>query len=52
MVAAPATAAAPAAAAKKPNCAEQVVADWYDNGHDYLYPLHCYRDAIKSRRRR
>ena len=36
-------------AAKKPCCAEQVVADWYDNGRvDYLYPLHCYRDAIKS----
>jgi hypothetical protein len=41
--------AAPAAAAKKPNCAELVVADWYDNGRvDYLYPLHCYREAIKS----
>jgi hypothetical protein len=41
--------AGPAAAAKKPNCAELVVADWYDNGRvDYLYPLHCYRDAIKS----
>jgi hypothetical protein len=41
--------AAPAAAAKKPSCAEQVVADWYDNGRvDYLYPLHCYREAIKS----
>jgi hypothetical protein len=41
--------AAPAAAAKKPNCGEQVVADWYDNGRvDYLYPLHCYREAIKS----
>jgi hypothetical protein len=39
----------PAAAANKPNCAEQVVADWYDNGRvDYLYPLHCYREAIKS----
>lgn len=41
--------AAPATAAKKPSCAEQVVADWYDNGRvDYLYPLHCYREAIKS----
>lgn len=41
--------AAPAGAAKKPSCAEQVVADWYDNGRvDYLYPLHCYREAIKS----
>ena len=39
----------PAEAAKQPSCAEQVVADWYDNGRvDYLYPLHCYRDAIKS----
>jgi hypothetical protein len=42
-------AAGPAAATKKPSCAEQVVADWYDNGRvDYLYPLHCYREAIKS----
>jgi hypothetical protein len=42
-------AAGQAAAAKKPSCAEQVVADWYDNGRvDYLYPLHCYREAIKS----
>jgi hypothetical protein len=41
--------AEPAAAAQKPSCAEQVVADWYDNGRvDYLYPLHCYREAIKS----
>ena len=41
--------AAPAAAAQTPSCAEQVVADWYDNGRvDYLYPLHCYREAIKS----
>jgi hypothetical protein len=41
--------AGPALAAKNPSCAEQVVADWYDNGRvDYLYPLHCYRDAIKS----
>ena len=49
MVAALLVTAAPAEAAKKPNCAEQVVADWYDNGRvDYLYPLHCYRDAIKS----
>jgi hypothetical protein len=39
----------PAAAAKKPSCAEQVVADWYDNGRvDYLYPLRCYREAIKT----
>ena len=49
MVAALLVTAAPAEAAKEPNCAEQVVADWYDNGRvDYLYPLHCYRDAIKS----
>jgi hypothetical protein len=48
-LAAIAAAAGPAAAAQKPSCAEQVVADWYDNGRvDYLYPLHCYRDAIKS----
>jgi hypothetical protein len=25
-----------------------VIADWYDNGRvDNIYPLHCYRDAIK-----
>lgn len=32
-----------------PACARQVVADWYDNGRvDRLYPLHCYREAIKT----
>lgn len=32
-----------------PACARQVVADWYDDGRvDRLYPLHCYRDAIKT----
>ena len=45
--------ATPATAAKKKSkqapCAEQVVADWYDNGRiDVVYPLRCYREAIKS----
>jgi hypothetical protein len=40
--------AAPAPAAKDRSCAEQVVDDWYDNGRvDYVYPLKCYRQAIK-----
>lgn len=43
-VAAPAT----ATAAEK-NCAKAVVADWYGDGRvDQIFPLHCYRDAIKS----
>jgi hypothetical protein len=45
-----AAAALPAAAtaAKDRSCAEQVVDDWYDNGRvDFLYPLKCYRQAIK-----
>jgi hypothetical protein len=40
--------AAPAPAAKDRSCAERVVDDWYDNGRvDYVYPLKCYRQAIK-----
>jgi len=40
-------AASPAAAGSK--CAKQVIADWYDNGRvDRIYPLHCYREAIKT----
>lgn len=39
---------APSAAAAEP-CAKKVVADWYDNGRvDAIYPLQCYRDAIRS----
>jgi hypothetical protein len=39
---------APAPAAKDRSCAERVVDDWYDNGRvDYVYPLKCYRQAIK-----
>ena len=35
------------AAAKTPSCADQVIADWYDDGRvGKIYPLHCYRDAI------
>lgn len=30
-------------------CADQVVADWYDNGRvDKLYELHCYREAVQK----
>lgn len=44
-----ALAAASAEAKKKPSCAEQVVADWYNDGRvDTIYPLHCYREAIDS----
>jgi hypothetical protein len=40
--------AGPAYAAKDKSCAEQIVDDWYDNGRiDFVYPLRCYRDAIK-----
>jgi hypothetical protein len=42
------TAPATAPAAEK-NCAKAVVADWYGDGRvDQIFPLHCYRDAIKS----
>jgi hypothetical protein len=42
-----ALASAPPASAK--TCAEQVVDDWYGNGRvDEIYPLHCYREAIRS----
>jgi hypothetical protein len=35
------------AMAKQRSCAEQVVADWFDNLRvDKLYPKHCYREAI------
>ncbi len=38
--------AAPASAAK--SCGQKVVDDWYGNGVvDGVYPLHCYRDALK-----
>ena len=37
------------AMAKEKPCAEQIVADWYDNQRvDKLYPTHCYHDAIDS----
>ncbi len=39
-------AAAPALAKEK--CADQVIADWYDDGRvSKIYPLECYRQAIK-----
>ncbi len=37
------------ALAKSRSCARQIVNDWYGNGRvDKIYPLHCYREAIKS----
>ena len=40
--------AAPAGAASTASCAKQVIADWYDNNRvDRIYPLRCYRQAIK-----
>jgi hypothetical protein len=40
--------AAPAAAKADKRCGEQIVDDWYDNGRiDFVYPLRCYREAIK-----
>jgi hypothetical protein len=44
-------AAAPAAAVsgQKTSCGRQVFADWWDNDRvdRPIYPLHCYRDAIR-----
>jgi hypothetical protein len=38
--------ASPAQAAK--SCGQKVVDDWYENSVvDGVYPLHCYRDALK-----
>jgi cobalamin biosynthesis Mg chelatase CobN len=35
------------AVAKTPSCADQVIADWYDDGRiSKIYPLACYRAAI------
>jgi len=35
------------ALAKTKSCADQVIADWYDDGRvGKIYPLHCYREAI------
>jgi hypothetical protein len=40
--------AGPAAAASK-TCADDVVSDWYGDGRvDKLFPLHCYKEAIRS----
>jgi hypothetical protein len=42
-------AVSPAPAGAASACAKRVVDDWFDNGRvDNLYPLHCYREAIKS----
>lgn len=44
-----ALAAPTTASAAEKNCAKAVVADWYGDGRvDQIFPLHCYRDAIKS----
>ena len=44
-----ANASSPAPAAAASDCAKRVVDDWFDNLRvDNLYPLHCYREAIKS----
>jgi cobalamin biosynthesis Mg chelatase CobN len=44
-----ARAATAAAAASTKSCADQVIADWYDDGKvSKIYPLQCYRDAIKK----
>jgi hypothetical protein len=38
---------APAMAKSQTSCADQVVADWFDNLRvDKIYPKHCYREAI------
>jgi hypothetical protein len=35
------------AMAKAKTCADQVIADWYDDGRvGKIYPLHCYTEAI------
>ena len=35
------------ALAKTPSCADQVIADWYDDGRvGKIFPLHCYQEAI------
>ncbi len=39
--------ASKAAMAKPKSCADQVIADWYDDGRvGKIYPLECYRQAI------
>jgi hypothetical protein len=38
---------APAMARSQTSCADQIVADWFDNLRvDKIYPKHCYREAI------
>ena len=37
------------AMAKTKSCADQVIGDWFDDGQvDKIYPLECYRQAIKN----
>ncbi len=44
-----ARAATAASTASTKSCADQVIADWYDDGKvSKIYPLQCYRDAIKK----
>ena len=42
-----ATAAGPAAAKSPPACWKTLINDWYDGRIDGIYPIHCYRDALK-----
>jgi hypothetical protein len=49
-VAAAAFAATTGAASAKPSCGQQVIDDWYGSKTGQLskiYPIHCYRDALK-----
>ena len=47
LVAMPGVAASPAAAAEP--CWKRLVADWYADGRvDKVYPVRCYRDAMKN----
>jgi hypothetical protein len=38
---------APAAAKSKTPCWKVLINDWYDGRIDGIYPIHCYRDALK-----
>jgi hypothetical protein len=38
---------APAAAKSKTPCWKVLINDWYDGRIDGIYPIHCYRDALR-----
>jgi hypothetical protein len=47
--AAPLVTASPAGAGALQDCGQRVIRDWYSGGRvDKLYPLPCYREAIRS----